>query len=46
MTRAQYLPTLLIIINCASAAMYAMGGDVRHAIYWAASAVLTASITF
>jgi len=46
MTRAQYLPTLLIIINIASAGMYAMAGDWRKVVYWMSASCLTFCVTF
>jgi len=46
MTRAQYLPTLLICINIASAGMYAMDGDVRHTFYWISAGILTACVSY
>jgi len=46
MTRAQYLPTVLICINIASAGMYATDGDWRKVVYWTAAACLTFVVTF
>jgi len=46
MSKAQVLPSLLIAINIASAVIYAMDADLRHALYWASAAVLTATVTF
>jgi len=46
MKPAQYLPTILIMINIATAAIYGFDGDWRKVIYWGAAAALTASITF
>ncbi len=46
MTRAQYLPTLLIIINLLSAVLYCIDGDWRKTVYWTAAACLTFVVTF
>lgn len=42
----QVLPTLMIVLDAVASVVYAAKSDVRHAIYWAAAAVLTASVTF
>ncbi len=39
-------PTILIILDILAATLYGIDNDVRHAIYWTAAAVLTASITY
>ncbi len=39
-------PTVLILLDLAAAAVYVAESDWRHAIYWAAAAVLTAAVTF
>lgn len=46
MTRAQILPTVLIVIDIGAAGMYALDADLRRVIYWLAAAVLTAAVTF
>lgn len=46
MTKAQILPTLLIVIDIASAAVYASDGDARKVIYWVSAALLTAAVTY
>jgi len=46
MTRAQILPSLLIIINIASASIYLMDGDWRKVVYWTSAACLTFVVTF
>jgi len=46
MTRAQYLPTLLIAIDLGAALVYGLDGDWRKICYWAAAAVLTYVVTF
>ena len=43
---ARAFPIVLIVLDGCAAAAYAFEGDVRRAIYWAAAAVLTASVTF
>lgn len=42
----QYLPTLLIVIDCVAAIVWLDSGDIRRAVYWLAAAVITASVTF
>jgi len=39
-------PTILIVLDIFAGIVYARGGDIRHAVYWLAAAVLTASVTF
>jgi len=46
MTRVQYLPTLLIVINLLSAALYLADGDWRKVVYWVSAACLTFVVTF
>lgn len=46
MTKAQILPTLLILINLASAAVYMTGGDWRKVVYWTAAAALNFVVTY
>jgi len=46
MTRAQVLPSVLIAINVASAAVYLADGDWRKVVYWLAAACLTFVVTF
>jgi len=40
------LPCVSIALSVGSCAVYLWAGDYRRAIYWAAAAVLTASVTF
>lgn len=42
----QVLPTVLILIDCGAALVYAYHGDLRRFTYWVAAAVLTATVTF
>ena len=42
----QILPVILIIIDAASAAVYAVKGNIGQAVYWAAAAVLNIAVTF
>lgn len=42
----QLLPTIMILLSVGSAIGYLCIGDARRTIYWAAAAVLTASVTF
>jgi len=46
MSRVQILPTLLIVINIASAAIYMADGDWRKTVYWMSAACLTFAVTF
>jgi hypothetical protein len=46
MTKAQILPTLLIVIDMASAAVYLSAGDWRKVVYWVAAAALTFVVTY
>lgn len=46
MTKTQILPSLLILIDFASAVVYATGGDWRKVGYWAAAGVLTICVTY
>ena len=39
-------PTILIVLDICAAIFYAWTGDARHAVYWLAAAILTASVTF
>lgn len=39
-------PTILIILDIASAVVYATKGDMRKMIYWIAAAVLTFVVTY
>jgi hypothetical protein len=38
-------PILLIILDLCAGVVYLCGGDIRRAIYWAAAAVLTITVT-
>ena len=46
MTRSQFLPATMILLDVGAALVYAFDADVRRAIYWLAAAVLTAAVTF
>ncbi len=39
-------PTILIILDFASAVVYASNGDFRRCVYWIAAAVLTITVTY
>lgn len=41
MTKAQILPTLLIVIDVAAAVVYLSGGDWRHAGYFFSAGAIT-----
>ena len=40
------LPTVLMVIDFVSGAVYAAHGDWRRTVYWIAAGVLTASVTY
>lgn len=40
------LPTVMFTLSVLASGVYAFNKDWRHAIYWAAAAVITASVTF
>jgi hypothetical protein len=40
------MPSLMILLSVGSSVVYGFSGDLRQTIYWAAAAVLTASVTF
>ena len=42
----KFFPFLLLFGNIGSAVCYAWAGDFRRALYWAASSLCIASITF
>lgn len=46
MTRAQFFPAVLILLDLLASAVYAGCGDWRRSVYWIAAAVLTAMVTF
>lgn len=46
MTRAQYLPTLLIVIDLGATLVYGLDGDWRKVGYWTAAGVLTYCVSF
>lgn len=39
-------PSALIALDLAAGIVYLTGGDWKRAIYWAAAAILTATVTF
>jgi len=42
----KFFPATLIVLDIAAAAVYLCHGDIKRAIYWAAAATLTATVTF
>lgn len=40
------LPTVMVVLSVLASACYFYTKDVRHGIYWLASAVLIASVTY
>lgn len=45
MNHGQLLAFVMMALSCAACVAYALAGDVRHAIYWGAAAVITGSVT-
>ena len=43
---AKLFPTILIVLDVCSALVYLSEGDLRRFGYWAACAVLTATVTY
>jgi len=43
---ARVFPVIMIAMSACASAVYLYDGDFRRTIYWAAAAVLTASVTF
>ena len=39
-------PLVLIVLDVLAACVYALQGDVRHAVYWLSAGVLTVCVTF
>jgi len=39
-------PIVLIVLDFCAGAVYAHGGDIRHAVYWIAARILTICVTF
>jgi hypothetical protein len=39
-------PTVMILLSLGASFVYICQGDIRHAIYWFAAAVLNSAITF
>lgn len=39
-------PTVLIALDAGAAIVYAVGGDLKRAVYWFAAATLTATVTY
>lgn len=46
MSKEKILPTVIMIIQFASALPYAFKGDWRMALYWTAAGVLTIAVTY
>ena len=44
--KTKLFPALLLVCNIGSAVTYAVAGDFRRAVYWAASSMCIAAITF
>lgn len=43
---SKLFPTIIIALSLGAAIVYAVKGDVRHAIYWFAAATLNISVTY
>lgn len=46
MNAGKILAITMIVLSISAAIGYALARDYRHAIYWAAAAVLTSCVTF
>lgn len=46
MKLAHALPVIMIALSCGAAIIYFAEGDTRRALYWAAAAILTSTVTF
>jgi hypothetical protein len=42
----KFFPTILIALSIGAGIVYAVKGDVRHAIYWFAAATLNIEVTY
>jgi hypothetical protein len=45
-SKSQFFPTVLILLDLCASAVCASGGDWRRAVYWIAAATLTTCVTF
>jgi len=43
---SKFLPTIMVVLSLGSSIGYLLVKDYRHAIYWFASAILIASVTY
>ena len=43
---SKFLPTVMVVLSLGSSIGYLLVKDYRHAIYWFASAILIASVTY
>ena len=46
MKATMIFPTVLIALDIGAAIVYAVGGDLKLAVYWFAAATLTATVTY
>lgn len=46
MTAARALPSVMMLLSIGSAVVYALDGDWRRGLYWAAAALLTFAVTW
>lgn len=46
MTSEKILPSVMVALSLGASLVYALHKDLRHALYWLASAVLIAAVTF
>lgn len=46
MNWTRVLPVAMIVESIAASVVYFVKGDVRHGLYWAFAAALTATVTF
>jgi hypothetical protein len=43
---SKIFPTIIISLSLGAAIVYAVKGDVRHAVYWFAAATLNIAVTY
>jgi len=46
MTAQTIFPLIQVVLSVGASVVYACNGDIRHAIYWLAAAVLVLTVTF
>ncbi len=43
---SRFFPVMLIVCNASASVCYAVAGDFRRALYWAASTICVGAVTF